>query len=68
MKKVLLLAMLLFVTLSWNISQAPQALAQEKIKLSYADYAAPGYDQLNYIKHYIQRISEETNGKVEITL
>lgn len=68
MKKVLLLATLLLMALSWNIGAAPQALAQEKITLSYADYAAPGYDQLNYIKHYSQRISEETNGRVEIKM
>jgi len=69
MKKVLLMAMVLLITLSWNMGIAAQALAQgKKITLSYVDYAAPGYDQLKYIEYYIKRISEETKGRVEIKL
>lgn len=41
---------------------------EEKIVLTWSDYASPGFDQLNYVRHYINRISEETNGRVEIKL
>lgn len=69
MKKAFFLAMFLLLTLSLTIGIAPQVYAQkQKITLSYADYAAPGYDQLNYINHYIKRIGEETKGRVVIKL
>lgn len=69
MKKVFWLAILFLISVSLNIGGTPQALAQgQKITLSYADYAAPGYDQLKYIEHFIKRIHEETKGRVEIKL
>jgi TRAP-type C4-dicarboxylate transport system substrate-binding protein len=69
MKKRLLLALVFLITVSLNIGSAPAVIgAEAKIVLTWADYASPGFDQLNYVNHYIKRISEETKGRVQIKL
>jgi TRAP-type C4-dicarboxylate transport system substrate-binding protein len=69
MKKLFLLAAIFFITVSWNIGAAPMSLgAEPTITLNWADYASPAYDQINYVKHYIKRIAEETKGRVQIKL
>ena len=69
MKKIFVLLMVPLITILLNIGSPPASVAAEpEITLTWSDYAAPGYDQLNYIYHYIDRIKEETNGRVEIKL
>jgi|GEM_PF-1202783 TRAP-type C4-dicarboxylate transport system substrate-binding protein len=40
--------------------------AAAPITLSWADYVPPDDDRCEYYRYYIQRIKEETNGRVEI--
>jgi TRAP-type C4-dicarboxylate transport system substrate-binding protein len=69
MKKAFMLALSVLISVSLTIAGVPQVFAAApKITLTYADYAAPGYDQLNYTNHFIKRIAEETKGRVEIKL
>jgi TRAP-type transport system periplasmic protein len=69
MKKLWVLPMIVFILVSFNIGTVKQSQgAQPEITLTWADYASPGFDQLNYVNHYIDRIREETQGRVEIKL
>jgi TRAP-type C4-dicarboxylate transport system substrate-binding protein len=68
MKKLYLLAAVFLVAFTWHAGAVSSFAAGPTITLTWSDYASPGYDQLNYVNHYIKRIAEETKGRVRIKL
>jgi TRAP-type C4-dicarboxylate transport system substrate-binding protein len=56
---------LFLVGLVLRIGASP-AGASAPITLSWSDYVPPDDDRCEYYRHYIQRIKEETKGRVEI--
>jgi len=69
MKKIFaVFTVILLLVVCQMSSPSISSAAEPEFTFTYADYASPGYDQLNYIRHYIDRIGEETKGRVEIKL